>query len=318
MTNIQKAGETNLQNFINSPNIQARISEVLGRRSAQFTSSLINIANSDNYLKNANPVTLLTAAMQAAVLDLPIEKGLGFAYIVPYKGQAQFQMGYRGYIQLAQRTGLYQKINVTDIREGELKGWNPLTEDIELEFILDQSERANKEIIGYAGYFRMVNGYEKTVYWTVEELEAHGKKYSKSYNSKSSLWKNNFDAMARKTVLKLMISKWGMMSVDVQSNQLYEAIQADQAVINNIKTKDYVYVDNQQTEEDEDVISLTAEEVAELEAEAKELEEEQATEFDEEQAESLKDNEIVRANVKNEMVKEFGDEIDEHQLGILD
>ncbi|HAA3503649.1 TPA_asm: recombinase RecT, partial [Listeria monocytogenes] len=126
-------------------------------------------------------------AMVAATLDLPIDKNLGYAWIVPYKGRAQFQLGYKGYIQLALRTGQYKSINVIEVREGELLKWNRLTEEIEL----DLDNNTSEKVVGYCGYFQLINGFEKTVYWTRKEIEAHKQKFSKSDFG----WKKDYDAM---------------------------------------------------------------------------------------------------------------------------
>jgi recombination protein RecT len=159
-------------------------------------------------LQKAEPMSVISSAMIAATLDLPVDKNLGYAWIVPYGGRAQFQLGYKGYIQLALRSGQYRFINVTPIHEGELKKWNPLTEEIEIDF----EERKSDVIVGYAAYFELLNGFRKTIYWTREQVEKHRKKFSKSDFG----WKNDWDAMAMKTVLKSLLSKWGILSIEMQ------------------------------------------------------------------------------------------------------
>jgi recombination protein RecT len=146
--------------------------------------------------------------MVAATLDLPIDKNLGYAWVVPYGNKAQFQMGYKGYVQLALRTGQYKSINVIDVHEGELISWNPLTEELEIKF----EEKKSDAIIGYAGYFELINGFKKAVYWSKEQIEAHKRKFSKSDFG----WKKDYDAMARKTVLRNILSKWGILSIEMQ------------------------------------------------------------------------------------------------------
>ena len=168
------------------------------------------------------PVTIIQSALQAASFDLPINPALGYAYIVPFRNskrnriEASFIMGYKGMLQLALRTGVYKRINVVDVRAGELKSYDRLREDIELEFIEDEDEREKAPIIGYVGYFQMINGMEKTIYMTVKQLEAHEKKFRHG-NYMSRGWKENPDAMMRKTVLRKLIGKWGLMSVTYQS-----------------------------------------------------------------------------------------------------
>ncbi|RAP04757.1 hypothetical protein HS9_01889 [Bacillus velezensis] len=159
-------------------------------------------------------MSVISSAMVAATLDLPIDKNLGYAWIVPYGGKAQFQLGYKGYIQLALRTGQYKSINCIPIHEGELQKWNPLTEEVEIDF----EKRESDAVIGYAAYFELINGFRKTVYWTKAQVEKHKKKFSKSDFG----WKNDWDAMALKTVLKAVLSKWGILSVEMQKAVIEE------------------------------------------------------------------------------------------------
>lgn len=204
---------------------QKRFDELLGKRSPQFISSIVSLMNADSALMDAfhdAPVTIIQSALQAASFDLPINPALGYAYIVPFRNskrnrmEGNFIMGYKGMLQLALRTGVYKRINVVDVRAGELKSYDRLREDIELEFIEDEDEREKAPIIGYVGYFQMINGMEKTIYMTVKQLEAHEKKFRHG-NYMSRGWKENPDAMMRKTVLRKLIGKWGLMSVTYQS-----------------------------------------------------------------------------------------------------
>jgi recombination protein RecT len=178
--------------------------------------------------------------MKAASLNLPLDNNLGFAYAIAYKNhktgttEAQFQAGYRAFIQLAQRTGLYKKINVLDIRQGEVKTWNPFTEELELVLIEDIDKRETLPVIGYAGIFELLNGYQKITYWPKDRIMKHAKRFSKTFNN--GPWQTDFDAMAKKTVLKELISKWGPMSI-----QLQEAVKFDQSVIRDDgETPDYI------------------------------------------------------------------------------
>lgn len=204
---------------------QKRFDELLGKRSPQFISSIVSLMNADSTLMSAfhdAPVTIIQSALQAASFDLPINPALGYAYIVPFRNskrnrmEASFIMGYKGMLQLALRTGVYKRINVVDVRAGELKSYDRLREDIELEFIEDEDEREKAPIIGYVGYFQMINGMEKTIYMTVKQLEAHEKKFRHG-NYMSRGWKENPDAMMRKTIMRKLIGKWGLMSVTYQS-----------------------------------------------------------------------------------------------------
>lgn len=245
-----------VQSVINGPKgeqIKERFDEILGKKSAGFISSMINLSNTPS-LKDAQPMSIISSAVVAATLDLPIDPNLGFAYVVPYndknKGKiAQFQMGYKGFIQLAIRTGQYQTINAVEVYEGEIEKINRLTGEITFS---DEPVKTDK-IIGYIAYFKLLNGFEKTLYMSKEEMERHAKKYSQTYKSKKdfivkkSLWSTDFDSMATKTVLKLLISKYGILSIEMQ-----DAIKADQAVIKesvvNVGTsigENVEYVDNQ-------------------------------------------------------------------------
>jgi recombination protein RecT len=203
-----QTGGTTLKALISSPTIKKRFDEILKDRTPQFLTSVLSLYNSEKMLQKCDPMSVISSAMIAATLDLPIDKNLGYAWIVPYKGVAQFQLGYKGYIQLALRSAQYRYINVTPIHEGELKKWNPLTEEIDIDF----EARASDAVIGYAAYFELLNGFRKTIYWTKEQVEKHRKKFSKSDFG----WKNDWDAMAMKTVLKALLSKWGILSVEMQ------------------------------------------------------------------------------------------------------
>ncbi|MGG3435984.1 recombinase RecT [Bacillus subtilis] len=199
---------TTMKGLLSSPAVMNRFEEVLGKRASQFTASILSLYNGEKMLQKADPMSVISSAMVAATLDLPVDKNLGYAWIVPYKGRAQFQLGYKGYIQLALRTGQYKSINCIPVHEGELQKWNPLTEEIDIDF----EKRESDSVIGYAAYFELLNGFRKTVYWTKAQVEKHKKKFSKSDFG----WKNDWDAMALKTVLKAILSKWGILSVEMQ------------------------------------------------------------------------------------------------------
>ncbi|MGK9250856.1 recombinase RecT [Paenibacillus humicus] len=204
----QKPQNEGLKSFLAAPAIKKRFEEVLDKRAPQFMSSMLNLYTADANLQKCEPMSVIASCMVAATLDLPVDRNLGYAWIVPYKGRATFQMGYKGYIQLALRTGKYKSINVTEVYEGELVVWNRLTE----EFVIDFDAKTSDKIIGYAGYFELVNGFRKTVYWTAAEIEDHRKKFSKSDFG----WKNDYDGMALKTVIRNMLSKWGILSIEMQ------------------------------------------------------------------------------------------------------
>ncbi|WP_042348289.1 recombinase RecT [Bacillus massiliigorillae] len=210
-----------LKNLLNAPTMKKKFEQVLDKKAPQFMSSLLNLYNGDPNIQAAEPMSIVSSAMVAATLDLPIDKNLGYAWIVPFydnkKGHkaAQFQLGYKGYIQLALRTGQYKGINVITVREGELIKWNRLTEEVEL----DLDAATSDKVIGYCGYFKLINGFEKTVYWTREEIEEHRIKHNKMKDKKAlnNVWKSDYDAMAMKTVLRNMLGKWGILSIEMQT-----------------------------------------------------------------------------------------------------
>ena len=239
-----------VKGLMENPSIKKRFEGVLKEKAPQYMSSIVNLVNSDTNLQKCDGMSVIASCMVAATMDLPVDKNLGYAWVVPYGSRAQFQMGYKGYIQLALRTGQYKAINVVEIREGELVSWNPLTEEIEVDF----SKRESDAVIGYAGYFKLINGFEKTVFWTKEEVNNHANKFSKTVNSKNSVWKSNFDAMAKKTVLRNLLSKWGILSIEMQ-----KAYTADENLINKGLMDDIENVqanidDIQETNENEGVI----------------------------------------------------------------
>ena len=246
----KKPAAPTLHNMLNNNTVKQRFEYILGKKSAGFISSLLSLTNANPKLQECNPQTVLSAAMTAATLDLPINPNLGFAYIVPYRNkgvmQAQYQMGYKGYIQLAMRTGQYKTVNVCPVYEGQIQEIDCFTGEI------IRGEKASDTIVGYMAYFKLINGFEKYLYMTVAELEAHGRKYSKAYGN---LWVSNFSAMASKTVLKLLISKYGIMSIEMMGME--KALAADQAVIN--PDGSYNYIDNKTHDEPIDAIAATIE-----------------------------------------------------------
>ena len=235
-------GKNTLKALVNADVTKKKFQEMLGNKAAGFLTSLMNTTNGNAQLQQADPNSILKAGAIAATLDLPIDPNLGFAYIVPYnnkgKNEAQFQMGYKGFVQLAIRTGQYKRINVTELYEGQFESYDPITD--ELKYNLEN--RLSDEITHYVAYFQTINGFEKYNVMSKEEIENHAKKFSKTYSYKGSSWQTNFNTMAKKTVLKLLLSKFGILSIEMQTAQ-----KADQAVIrefdkNNIEVE---YVDNE-------------------------------------------------------------------------
>lgn len=205
----QNSVPATFKQYMAAPNMKKKFEEVLGKRAPQFMTSMMNLVNSESMLQKVEPMSVISACMIAATLDLPVDKNLGYAWVVPYSNQAQFQLGYKGYIQLALRTGQYKSINAIPIHEGELEHWDPLTEKL----VIDFESKLSDAVIGYAGYFELVNGFRKTVYWSKDRIEAHKKKFSKSNFG----WSKDYDAMATKTVIRNMLSKWGILSIEMQN-----------------------------------------------------------------------------------------------------
>lgn len=246
-----------VKGLMDSPAVKKRFEEVLCERAPQYMSSIVNLVNSDTNLKKCEPMSVVASCMVAATMDLPVDKNLGYAWIVPYGNKAQFQMGYKGFIQLALRTGQYKAINVVEIREGELIEWNPLSEEVDIDF----NQRKSDKVIGYAGYFKLLNGFEKTVYWSKEDMEAHAKKFSKTYNFKNGAWQTDFDSMAKKTVIRNLLSKWGILSIEMQkaytadNNSIKESILNEDTMEIDFETGEVIeeveYTDPSQEESSE-------------------------------------------------------------------
>lgn len=211
-----------IQSLVSQESVKARFEELLGKKAPGFISSLLAVVNNNKLLAKANPNTIVAAGAMAASLDLPINQNLGFAYIIPYGNEAQFQMGYKGYIQLAMRTGQYQTINAAEVYEGEIVKQNRFTGEYEF------GEKTSDKIVGYIAYFKLVNGFEKYLYMSIEEMQAHAKKFSKNYKGGTDKWGiTDFHSMAIKTVLKRLISKYGILSIEMQGQSMVDAITND-------------------------------------------------------------------------------------------
>lgn len=242
----QNQNTQSLTEVLRSPMVKKRFDDILGNNSGSFMSTILTIVNNSSRLKMCSTGTILSAASTAAALKLPITPSLGFAYIVPYKVkdgyQAQFQIGWKGLVQLAQRSNLYHRLHAGKVYEGQIE---------DIDFITGDPIRGKKisdNVVGYIAYMELINGFTKTLYMSMDELREHAKKYSQSYaydvkyNRATSVWSTNFDAMAKKTVLKQLLSKYGIMNVDANSTDMARALAADQSVIRSDGT--YHYVDN--------------------------------------------------------------------------
>ena len=219
----QQSVNTVLNSILDGEKMRKRFDELLGKRTPQFLSSLVSMINDNPDLQAAfysNAMSVIKSALQAASYDLPIDPSLGYAYIVPYKNKgkptATFVIGYKGMVQLCLRTGAYKCVpDAVDVREGELQSYNRLTGEAVFNWIEDEDAREELPIVGYAGYFQLKNGAEKTIYMTVKQIEKHERKNRKGdYMGKG--WRENFDAMARKTVIRRLCSKYALMSIEYQ------------------------------------------------------------------------------------------------------
>ena len=240
--------EAQLKALLRGENIKSRFNDILGKKAPGFISSIISCVNGNTMLQEAEPQSILNSAVIAATLDLPINQNLGFAAIVPYndrkKGQcvAQFQLMYKGLIELCLRSGQFASLIDEVVYEGQLVKRNKFTG----EYVFDEDAQTSDKVIGYMAYFRLVNGFEKTFYMTTDEVSAHAKRYSQSYQKGYGVWKDDFNTMARKTVLKLLLAKYAPKSIEMQ-----QAIIFDQAAVKSDLTETSVdeaeieYVDNE-------------------------------------------------------------------------
>lgn len=252
--------------FITNKGIQDGIESTIGKENmTRFVSSIISAVQTTPALKECTNTSILSGAILGESLKLAPSPQLGQYYLVPYKDnksgttQAQFQMGWRGFIQLAVRSGQYQTIVANEVKEGELKSYNAITEEFEID-PMTEDKRQKAKTVGYYAMFKLNNGFRKELYWSKERMESHAKQYSAGYRSdcqkgtKYTFWSKDFDAMAKKTMLRQLIGKWGIMSIDMQ-----KAYEGDQAVIREDGTPDYI--DNRETPED--VIDTVATEIKE-------------------------------------------------------
>lgn len=268
-----------LKSALNTESIQKKFQEMLGKKSAGFMTSITTVVQNNDLLQKAEVNSIILAAAQAASLDLPINPNLGFSAIIPFNDKkanrcvAQFQIMRDGWVDLCLRTGQFEYIANEIVYEGELVEKNRFTDT----YIFDETKRKSNKIIGYMASFKLVNGYRKTLYMTVEEAKAHGKQYSQTFKKGYGLWADNFNAMALKTTLKMLLKKFAPKSIE----SIARAIESDQAsFVGDIDNAQAVYVDNQKeekeavdvtdfVEEAEEVVDTTTGEV--LQAENKEV-----------------------------------------------
>lgn len=240
-----------IKNLFGKDEVRNKFQELLGKRAPSFITSVLQIVASNALLSKADPHSVYHSAAVAATLDLPLNNNLGFAYIVPYnqkqpdstyKQVAQFQMGYKGFIQLAQRSGQFKSIGACRVFEGQLVKNDPLNGPS-----FDWDAKKSDLIVGYAAGFSLLNGFEKVTFTTHDDLKAHGLKYSQTFKKGYGLWKDDFDAMAIKTVIKLLLSKYAPLSVEMQ-----KAVITDQGIITDSEAIDVTYPDNETPEIDKE------------------------------------------------------------------
>lgn len=266
-TNVATTGNNapsqakNIQQLLQSDIVKGRLQEILGKRASTFATSLIQISNSNELLKKAEPTSLLNAALLATTLDLPLNNSLGQSYIVPfnnkqkdgtYRVEAQFQLGAKGIQQLAIRSGQYSELESKEVYEGQV-----VEDDSFIGYHFNWKGKTSDKVIGYAAYFKLLSGFSTTFYMTIEEIEKHAKKYSQTYRKGFGNWKDDFDKMARKTVMKLLLNS-GKAPLSIE---MRNAINADQSVIKDYdgdETIDVDYVDNTPTQ----VVEVSPEEKA--------------------------------------------------------
>ena len=242
-----------IASFLAQEAIKANVESVVGQKDSQrFISSVVSAVQTNPSLSECTNGSILSAALLGHSLNLPQSPQLGYFYMVPFKNkkkvkdatgkeitidvtEATFQVSYRGLIQLAMRSGQYKNMNVTDIREGELVSYNPIEDTYEFKAETDYTKRSSLKVIGYYAFFEMINGFKKGIYWSKEQLESHAKKFSATYRKGFGLWATDFDSMAKKTMLRQLISKWGIMSVEME-----RAYTGDQAVIREDGIPDYI------------------------------------------------------------------------------
>ena len=258
LATTQKQGITA---FLSSEAVKNNIVQVVGQKnSTKFIASVVSAVQANPTLGECTNKSILSSALLGEALQLSPSPQLGQYYMVPYDNskkvgntwqkvkEAQFQIGYKGMIQLAIRSGQYRKITVTEIKDGEVVSYNSITEDAVFKPIMNQSDRANARTVGYYAMFELMNGFRKELYWPIEKMEEHAKAYSSGYRNdlnkgtKYTFWSKSFNEMAKKTMLRQLISKWGIMSIEMQ-----KAYESDMAVIDDNGNQEYV--DNQTVEE---------------------------------------------------------------------
>lgn len=230
--------------FLNNPKVQEKMRELVDKNAASFTTSIMQIVNSSDMLMKAEPMSIFNAACMAATLNLPINNNLGFAYIVPFqnrkqnKVEAQFQLGYKGFIQLAQRSGQFERLVSMPVYDAQL-----VEKDFINGFKFDWSYEPEdgEQPVGFYAYFKLINGFSAELYMSDKQVKEHAKKYSQTFKKGYGVWADNYEAMALKTVIKLLLSKQAPLSIDMQ-----KAVLSDQSVIKDANEDKFEYIDHQE------------------------------------------------------------------------
>lgn len=290
-----------LRELFNDPIIKTKVEQLIGKNSATFATSVIQITNSNAMLRTAEPTSIFNAACMAATLNLPLQNGLGFAYIVPFKNnkerkvEAQFQIGYKGFIQLAQRSGQFKRLVALPVYKKQL-----LKKDFINGFDFDWEQEPDKDEnpIGYYAYFKLVNDFSAELYMSHDDIVKHAQRYSQTFKKGFGVWHDNFEAMALKTVTKLLLSKQAPLSVEMQ-----QAVLADQAVVKDVENQEFNYGDNIQNAEfvavvDDETFNNCKQSIVNGEATIQDLCDSGAYEFSQEQIAELEA--IENGNVQAE------------------
>lgn len=221
-TKTQKV--TSIAQLVHDEGFVKKANDVLGKGTQQFMSSVLSLANSSPQLLACDPIKLYNVCLMSAAIKLPFNQNLGQAYIIAYKGEPQLQIGWKGFVQLAQRSGQFKTIGVNAVHDNEIGGIDSATGEIIFDFKLPE-EKSDK-IVGYMAYFKLLNGFEKSYYMTTDQIKKHASTYSQTYKKGYGVWTDNFEAMAQKTVIKLLLNKFAPLSID---SELARAIEIDQS-----------------------------------------------------------------------------------------
>lgn len=233
----------NIKSFLQTPAIQKKMYELVDKNAASFGTSIMQIVNNNHMLLEAEPMSIFNAACMAATLNLPINNNLGFAYIVPYKNsrtgkvEAQFQLGYKGLIQLAQRSGQFERLVSLAVYNAQLVE-KDLINGFKFDWSIEPDEK--EQPIGFYAYFKLINGFTAELYMSKDQIDKHAKRYSQSFRKNSGVWADNYEQMALKTVTKLLLSRQAPLSIEMQ-----KAVISDQSVIRNLDEEEFNFIDNE-------------------------------------------------------------------------